>query len=430
MTIQALFAAAAEHAGFHVPDLPDNNDDPGAGGPADAAAAGGEGGGEERVVDPNNPDNETQDRGKPTEAEKPGVDSMKNALLDELPEGHSARKKRDDAAAEQAAAAGDKKDDGTKPPAKKDDDAAGKPAGKDGDEGKPKTEDEHKAATEAEAKSLGLKEGSPAFKRFQTLTEGLRKKDEEIEVLSVDAEIGREWQRNVEATGASPEDFGRSMAFLHGYSSNDPALWKASLDIIDGVADELRKRLGMEAKDFDPLAAHPDLADDVKKGELSRERALEIAQGRHLQSAVGTRRQQDDERTAATRAAEQAIDGVVAYTTSLSKTDATFPQKFKALEHRIREIQATRKPDQWLAEIQREFKAMDAILPPQPITAADNGQQRQTPARVGRVPGRVTGGHVQPAGDAGLKKDITDPLEGLKAGMFGALEQEKTRKGA
>lgn len=401
----------------HGPD--DEGDDKGGQPAADAAVEGAEDQDDDDPsgLGPDGPDN--VDDG----ADKPPADDIKDlnqAMLDqlELEKGGAPKPKEEPAV-------------GDKPPAKTDEgDAEAKAA-----------EEARIAAVDKEIKDLNIKNPN-AQKRFRELTEGLRTKDEQIasfaktvgveperfaQVLPTILESANrmaQWDDQVTATGATPEDFGQSMAILHSLKSDDIELKRAAYAAVGEVMKILGDQIGEHA---DPLAKHADLQKMVDDGELDPKVAAETARLRNEKIAAQTlaegRRTKDQQNQTAQAEIDKATNDVVAYTSNLATKDPMFGAKFEHLKPVIARIQTNEPPANWAKRIQQEF---DNIAPL--FKAPKPAPKDVVPARVGRVPGRATGaasiGDQRPMGT-----ETTDPMQGLRDGMNAALEKERRALG-
>lgn len=426
-----------QHAG---PD--DDADKSQQGNAADDAAAGA---GDDDEDDPsglgpddgkNPPDPENDGKDKPTPPAEE-IKDLTQAMLDqlELEKGGQPKPKVEEG------------DDG-KPKPKLD--ADGKPIVEDPkDKDKPKTDAEKKADDEAaaaaidkEIKDLGIKNPN-AQKRFRELTVGLKQKDEQIagfaktvgveperfaQVLPIilqSANRMAQWDDSVTATGSTPEDFGHAMAVLHSLNSDDIELKRAAYAAVGEIYQRLGDQIGEHA---DPLAKHPDLKKMVDDGELDPKVAGETAKLRNEKAAAAalseSKGKKNEQNIEAQKAIDKATNDVVAFTSSLAASDPLFDAKFKHLTPVIQRIQARERPETWAARIKEEF---DNVAPLFKAPAKDP-PRKDPPARVGRVPGRVTGAaHVSDQRPMG--SEITDPMQGLASGMMEQLERERRAAG-
>jgi len=110
-------------------------------------------------------------------------------------------------------------------------------------------------------------------KRFRELKE-------ELDTLKPMAERGKEWEQTIQATGASPEQFGNVLNYLTAINSGDPAQMGKAYEAMQAELAWLGKQLGKPAPGYDPLADHRDLQAQIEQGTLSREAAQELIAAR------------------------------------------------------------------------------------------------------------------------------------------------------
>jgi len=246
-------------------------------------------------------------------------------------------------------------------------------------------EDRQKAEIEAEVNALGLKEKSAA--RFRELS--ARPTQQAFDEISAKAAKADEWQTAIASTGATPDQFGRVMNYLSAINSGDPQKMVLVYDAMLAEMKWLGQRIGKEVPGvFDPLDKHRDLAEEVGKGELTRQRALEIVQQREhaARSSELTQRQQAEfqRQQQFQQANEQAMGDLRAVGARFQASDPAFSQKMAYLQPTLQVIQQTMHPSEWAAAAQRAYLALPSIASA-PAPAAG---QKPT---VGAVPLRPTG---------------------------------------
>lgn len=297
------------------------------------------------------------------------------------------------------------------------DEGAGDGAGGAGDQPDPdaeakaareKADAEHAAAVDAEVKTLGLK--GKTEERFRELS-GRAKvaADLEKERPAMVARIQRadEFEDQIIATGATPEQFGRAMAALQAVNSEDPVVLGNLEKVLEEELVFVRKKLGKKAGDYDPLteAGNEDLAEDVRRGELSEARALELAQLR-----VGGRRQAETRQHAgeAIQAQQHAVQAVAAWGGEVKAIDPQFAAKMEKIAPAIRNIQQTLPPEKWLGAVKQLYL-----------------QTRVEESR--RPPGRVNPRPQQSTPAAALEEKPKDALDALRQGIRGAEKKVGAR---
>lgn len=223
---------------------------------------------------------------------------------------------------------------------------------------------------EEEIASLGLKEKTA--ERFRELSK--RPSEAEIAPLRERAERADAWEREVAATGASPEQFGATVqytALAVRANSGDLEAAKQAYAASKAEAEHWAKMLGIEVPGHDPLALHEDLRREVDSGDLTRPRALEIAQQRaaaHVQAQSTQRSQEESGRRAAYESAmSSAMSEIGALNNQLKATDPAFAQKLPLLQPTIDVIREQLHPSQWAGAIRAAYAKIPSIPAPAPI---------------------------------------------------------------
>ncbi|MFC4727141.1 hypothetical protein [Coralloluteibacterium thermophilus] len=299
------------------------------------------------------------------------------------------------AAQDEPAATGDPAPTAAEPPPAEEPPAQGEPAAK-------PAEPQNDVDTEVAA--LGLKGRSEErFRAMSAELSELRPLRERVTELTERAAAADEWEATVKSTGAAPEDFGMALGFLKLQASPRPEDKRQAYEMIQQVAANLAKDLGLDAHGHDALAAHPDLQQLVEKGEVPRNVAAEIAAQRHQQQ-MGTRaRQEETLRAQQQTALERGAAAVDAAVSQLKASDADFARKFPLLQPALDLIARSFPPDQWAAELQRRYAALPPMpAPPRPLPPVSEAPLRPTGAA---------------AGTAGLAREAKSPLEALEMGL-------------
>ncbi|GAB2619922.1 hypothetical protein [Novilysobacter erysipheiresistens] len=286
-------------------------------------------------------------------------------------------------AAEAAAAEAAKPADGEPDPAKAD---------------KAKPDDGAEAA--AEADSLGLKgKANERFREMAAEIKTLAPIKEQLEKAGItdiaqlpqmvqSAKNGEDMVEMVSSTGASPEQFGQTLDYLSLISkanSGDRKAAEQAFELIQGEVTALAKALGREVPGlFDPLAEHPDLAEQIEAGDLTRKAALEVVGARNHQNALQRQRQQADQQTQAQRQQEQVVNQarsqLVQWDAAMAAKDPTYPAKRAALNAEVAKIRQQFPPAQWVAATELAYRS---IPNPQPAPAATTTPAAGNPVRPG-----------------------------------------------
>ena len=220
--------------------------------------------------------------------------------------------------------------------------------------------------------------------RFEKLTNSLKATREAEERARTYAE---NWRKTIESTQAPPEAVGETLEILRLIHSGDPAQMGQALDKLEAARANLAKALGRDLPGVDALADFPDLAEEVSAGELTKKRALEIAQTRRVQQATQNRQQtqtaeQQRQQVIDTNAA--AVDSLLA---ELQRTDPSYSARMQVLQPMLRTIAANTPPDRWTAAVR---EAYGSIQPAAPAPVQRTHQPlRPSPTGAGPAPGKA-----------------------------------------
>ncbi len=228
-----------------------------------------------------------------------------------------------------------------------------------------------------EIKDLGIT-NERTQKRFRELSE----RASEAESLRERAARVDGWEDMVQRTGTTPEQFGAAMVYLTDINSGDPVRMGRAYDTMQAELKYLGEKLGREAPGFDPLTAHPDLAEKVASGDLERSAAVELVQ--HRQRGVLQNEQQQNQHRASQSKQEEdrGLQAVADLGAQLRTSDPQFQQKFAYLAPTVEIIQATMPPAQWAAAIHQAYQRLPAIPAAAPAVAA----RPNNPARASAAP--------------------------------------------
>lgn len=267
-------------------------------------------------------------------------------------------------------------------PVEGEEDAAGAPAAAtDGNAAPaaPAAEPKPEAAqsVDDEIKDLGIT-NERTQKRFRELSE----RASEAESLRGRAEKVTDWEKTIESTGTNPEQFGAALVYLADINSGDPVRMGRAYDTMQAELKFLGEKLGREAPGFDPLSAHPDLAEKVATGDLERSAAVELVQHRQ-RGVLQNEQQQNQHRVSQSKLEEdQGLQAVADLGAQLRTADPQFQQKFAYLAPTVEIIQATMPPAQWAGAIKQAYDRLPAIPAAAPAVAA----RPNNPARASAAP--------------------------------------------
>lgn len=240
--------------------------------------------------------------------------------------------------------------------------------------------------TDAAVTELGLK--GKAETRFREMAGTIKTQAQELEPLRVEADRGREWERLVTDTKATPEQFGQSLGYLSYINSGDPKKMGEAFDFLLNELTSLGKNIGREVPGLvDPIADHEDLAQAVQFGEITRAAALELAQRRTAEARTTERQSATEQQSRQEAEFNKGMEDVAALSTRLKAEDPAFGEKMKVLAPLLDQVRQTVAPSKWVATIEDVYKRIRVAAPvvaaPAPAPVAR--------APVGAMPLRATG---------------------------------------
>jgi len=181
----------------------------------------------------------------------------------------------------------------------------------------------------------------------------------------------------ISETGADPDTFARHVEVLRLINSADPVEQRAAVKALRGVADRLAKDLG-ETEPGKELEGHPDLLEELEAGDITRARALEIANGRNEKKASDARaaraKETNDATAAETAAVTTARNELNVLEQELAKSDPLYYRKREAIEGAAKALIPTIHPTRWKAAYKRLYDSVDvATLPRAQPRVGDGG---------------------------------------------------------
>jgi hypothetical protein len=278
---------------------------------------------------------------------------------------------------------------------------------------------------EAEIKALGLQvKGAERFRKMASEIKAFAPIKEALEKAGIkdaatfQAAMPQLVQRSrdlddmvgmVSETGATPEMYTAMLDYLAASTKavkGDPAAAQLCYDRTLKELAVWAKLLGKEVPGIvDPLAAHPDLQKEVEAGDLTRERALEIAQSRSAGTLLRGRIARDEQNTAAQQAQVAGKSALNTLEAKLKAADPDYLRKREFFLPAVRRIVAKYPPDQWAAEAERAYTEIPALPP---VQAAPAPAPRPPP-------GPVRGGARMQVAEV-----PKDPMEALEMGIAAA----------
>lgn len=186
--------------------------------------------------------------------------------------------------------------------------------------------------------------------------------------------------KGVQATGASPEQYGETLSWLAMFNSNDPKQQEKALDLIETVADRLSTLLGKERAVGDPLNAHADLKAAVAAKQITGELAREMARTRNQNTFKGqiqasntlAEREQAQHEETLTKARTDLND----LEKTLAASDPNYAAKREALIPILKPMFKQIHPSKWTEAFTNAYRASKATAP-----AAARTAPKQQPLR-------------------------------------------------
>lgn len=243
---------------------------------------------------------------------------------------------------------------------------------------------------EAEIKELGLKERSAA--RFRELTAEVKElapirealKSAGIEDIAdipgiVDrAKAADDMISMVMETGMDARQYGMVLdygKFVSGAMKGDRASAEKALELAQAEVVALSKALGKEvAGVYDPISEHPDLAESLENGDITKEYALQIANSRAHQNSVQQVQQQNTQQQEQESAQAQGIAHLNGFEAHM-QADPQWTAKRPILNAMVANIRQTLPPNQWLSATQNAYAMIPDAAPaqapaPKPVVSA------------------------------------------------------------
>lgn len=219
----------------------------------------------------------------------------------------------------------------------------------------------------------------------------------------------------VQATGATPEQYGETLSWLQLFNSGDPAQQVKALELVESVAERLAMLLGKERKVGDELAAHADLKAAVASKQITQDYAKEIARTRNASGfrtelATSAQQRQQVQTTAANTEAQARVD-LTSLEENLRSVDGKEYDTIKAaIVPVLRPLMAAINPAQWKQKFTEAYKAEKDRRGAERVVPANGGNTRpkNQPLRGGKNP---AGGQARAPASAG------EALNAALAGM-------------
>lgn len=210
-----------------------------------------------------------------------------------------------------------------------------------------------------------------AAQRWQQLTERA-KLVPDLERRATEASQALDSVRQlVSNSGLAPNEFSDMLETARLAKSTNPQEAQQALQRLDAIRSDLAQRFGLDAPGVDPLAAHPDLKNDVDGMLMTRERALEIARLR----AGNQQHQQLTQEQAEQRNHAQAIQSAATSMDAALKSRAGTPGHDAKVGYIVGHFQnpanlqafvKTYQPQQWQSVLMAMYDAFTPQAAPAP----------------------------------------------------------------
>lgn len=279
---------------------------------------------------------------------------------------------------------------------------------------------------EGEAETLpaktGADGGSPAdpdkkpSDQFGDLPEGTKKEtterfqsmkvkfDDQAGELDRVTKQNTDWMETIQATQATPEQFGMALSYIQDINSGTPESLERAYETMNSELKVLAQLLGKEAPGVDPLDAHPDLKKKVDDGFIDKTDAMEIASARaqlnlNKQNEINAGRKTDDN-----VAYQTGLEDIRVLGQELNASDpVAFKAKYPFLKSIIKAVVSSgAKPASWASSIKTAFNEMEI-----PVQSAPGKPQKA----VNPMRPSGTGGH------SGSEKEPGSVLEAVNQAL-------------
>lgn len=254
-----------------------------------------------------------------------------------------------------------------------------------------------------------FRELSKSEKALAPIREAAEKAGVSLDELPVVFERAKErddFVRMVSETGATPEQFGKLLDYQTSISAAAKGDLQAAETAFTMLLPEVQALAQLLGKDIagiaDPLADHADLKDDIEEGNITRERALELARARSQGKLQQTTREQETQTQQAEQERTQAVDWLNRFDAHMAGVDATYAAKRPALLAFVETIGKAMPPRLWPTAVNDYYARM-----PAPI-AVPAPKPRPGPVRTHIPPARM-----EPA-------VFDDPMAAMEAGIAAA----------
>ena len=239
--------------------------------------------------------------------------------------------------------------------------------------------EEEEAPDPVESEITELKLSERSAKRFRELSDEVKQlaplRDaaekagvnlDDLPTVFARAKERDEFVEMVSSTGASPEQFGKTLDYLtdiHAAAKGDVEAAERAYATLLPEVTALAKLLGKEIGGVvDPLEGHDDLREAVEDGDITRQHALELARAR----AQGNLRENTSRQQQEAQQAQQALDWLVRFDQYMTANDASYGAKRPMLDALVANIRATLPPTAWPEAVQRAYASIPTVQAAKP----------------------------------------------------------------
>ena len=207
----------------------------------------------------------------------------------------------------------------------------------------------------------------------------------------------------IQATGATPEQYGETLSWLALFNSGKPESQLKALELVESVADRLATLLGKDRTVNDPLKAHADLQEAIRTKQITPELAKEIARTRNGQQfrteLTTTAQTRQDQVNEAQRIENQARTDLTSLEDALRSVDGKEYDSIKAtIVPVLKPLMAAINPSQWKEKFSAAYKAeKDRRAAVKASSSARAKPPVSQPLRAGKNP---AGGQARPPSNA------------------------------
>lgn len=218
-------------------------------------------------------------------------------------------------------------------------------------------------------------------------------------------------------TGATPQQYQQSLAYLQLVNSPSRADKEKALEIMQGEIKALATMLGKPVPGVNFLEGHDDLIQAVGRGQITQQHAMELAaaraaQGhvRQVEQRVTTQQTEQDQHAQAVQSGRQALVTLEAQL----RRDPQFEAKKAQLVPILRPTFQKLHPSQWAGAFKQAYDAF--VLPAAPRPALP------TAATPGASPAGAAGNTPLRAANAGGAQTVSAPKNAFEAVEFGITQ--------